>query len=130
MIKKSILGTATILLAFLLGLKGMYSNTHNFELSKAATITIGTATAILLAAALALLKVRKAVSHALFFISVESTLFLIYCYYQPKCEPCLPCEDCPPCLSNEQITTFWLAFSACTAYLIWKTTAKKTSHEN
>lgn len=28
--------------------------------------------------------------------------FLLFKYYQPLCEPCLPDTDCPPCRSKEQ----------------------------
>ena len=34
---------------------------------------------------------------------LEAFCILLFRYYQPQCEPCLPGSDCPPCLSTIQI---------------------------
>lgn len=35
-------------------------------------------------------------------------IFTVYFYYaQPLCEPCPPNVPCPPCISEQQIITFW-----------------------
>ncbi len=36
-------------------------------------------------------------------VGLESCLFVVYSHFQPLCEPCLICDDCPPCLSSLQI---------------------------
>ena len=34
--------------------------------------------------------------------------YLLFKYYQPLCEPCLPNTYCPPCLSNEQYVLLYV----------------------
>ncbi len=51
---------------------------------------------------------RKSILKISLLLSIESLSFLLYSYYQPQCEPCLTCDDCPPCLSDFQIAFVWV----------------------
>lgn len=44
----------------------------------------------------------------LFFV-VEMLVIAFYFYNQPMCEPCIPGEPCPPCVSESQIAAKWIA---------------------
>lgn len=41
-------------------------------------------------------------------------------FIQPLCEPCLPEQYCPPCISKEQIYLFWLAIGLGAVFFIWQ----------
>jgi hypothetical protein len=43
------------------------------------------------------------------FLLLNLVLILLYCYYQPLCEPCLDNVNCPMCISNEQYVLIYLA---------------------
>jgi len=49
-------------------------------------------------------KTKKIIIGLLF---IEATLTAYFFYDQPLCEPCLPGMECPPCISEQQIITFW-----------------------
>lgn len=42
----------------------------------------------------------------LFLLEVILTSYFFY--IQPLCEPCPPNIACPPCISEQQIVTFWV----------------------
>ena len=44
----------------------------------------------------------------LFFV-VEMLVIAFYFYNQPMCEPCIPGEPCPPCVSESQTVAKWIA---------------------
>jgi hypothetical protein len=40
---------------------------------------------------------------------LTEAVFTGYFFYaQPLCEPCLPNVPCPPCISEQQVITFWI----------------------
>ena len=61
---------------------------------------------------------RKSILSISLLLSIESLSFLLYSYNQPHCEPCLPCEDCPPCLSDFQIAFVWIGIIALFFFMI------------
>lgn len=54
------------------------------------------------------------------FIAIEILLFVYFKIMQPKCEPCLPNEPCPRCITSEQIVILWLVFVVAVAFLVWR----------
>ena len=53
-------------------------------------------------------------------IVIEALLFVYFKMIQPSCEPCLPHEPCPRCISSEQIVVLWIAFVVAVAFLVWR----------
>lgn len=51
---------------------------------------------------------------------IEALLFVYYKIIQPQCEPCLPGQPCPRCISSEQIVILWLAFVVAVAFLVFR----------
>jgi len=49
-------------------------------------------------------KTKKIIIGLLF---IEAPLTAYFFYAQPLCEPCLPGTECPPCISEQQMITFW-----------------------
>lgn len=54
------------------------------------------------------------------FVVIEALLFVYYKIIQPNCEPCLPDQPCPRCISSEQIVILWFAFVVAVAFLIFR----------
>jgi hypothetical protein len=54
------------------------------------------------------------------FISVELTMFFLFRYYQPLCEPCLHGQLCDPCISSEQIVIFRAGVLISIIFFIWQ----------
>ncbi|KAA3624472.1 MAG: hypothetical protein DWQ02_23015 [Bacteroidetes bacterium] len=46
-----------------------------------------------------------------YFLAYEAVCIVLFFYEKAliNCEPCLPGTPCPPCISQEQITIFWMA---------------------
>jgi hypothetical protein len=55
-----------------------------------------------------------------FYRAIEILLFVYFKIMQPKCEPCLPNEPCPRCITSEQIVILWFAFVVAVAFLVWR----------
>ncbi len=56
----------------------------------------------------------------LIFIIIE---FLILLYFQAhiiQCEPCLPDTYCPPCISWEQIVSFWTGIIIAIGFILFQ----------
>jgi len=50
---------------------------------------------------------RKNTINWLIFILIEILILLYYRAHIIQCEPCLPDTPCPPCITWEQIVSFW-----------------------
>ncbi len=54
-------------------------------------------------------------------ILIEAVIIRAINYYQPLCEPCLPGQYCPPCISAQQIYLTRLAIGLGGLFIVWQT---------
>ncbi|NUY81033.1 hypothetical protein HUK80_09015 [Flavobacterium sp. MAH-1] len=53
-------------------------------------------------------------------LHLETLLYYCYKIMQPNCEPCLPNEYCPPCVTQEQTIIKFLGLAIAVLFLIWQ----------
>jgi hypothetical protein len=66
------------------------------------------------------MNLRNGIKYWVLFIVIE---ILIFTYYQNnfiQCEPCLPNTPCPPCISSDQVVSFWTGLIIALFFLIWQ----------
>ena len=51
---------------------------------------------------------------------IEIVLIFSYIYLQPYCEPCLPEQFCPPCISDSQISIKYFGLTLIIPFCLWK----------
>lgn len=94
------------------------ASSHKVPLSNIFVVNV-----VILALLTLLIVINGFWSRAKFWLGIlylETLLYYCYKIMQPQCEPCLPNEYCPPCVTQEQIIIKFVGLSVAILFLIWQ----------